>query len=387
MRVIENMISKVYSYRSYVNHRKTLAKKLDYLKSKNALKSHPLREKVLANNSHWLHKSDLGWFDYFFSVNGIASETYMPLRPYYLMIEPTLNHRLMVSTLKDKNFYELFFKEVSHPLVYARRINGIYYDVDYQRISGFEGLLKALKGTESFILKASLDSGGGQSIFLFKYDPKSYKCDGIEFNDSLLRSFHHDFVIQETVDQHFYYQGFNPSSNNTLRILVYRSVVDDSINVLHTLLRIGKKGSYLDHDNQGGVSLYVHKDGKLSELAYDNKGNAFPTFNGIVFSEMGAAPYYQEAVTAAQKIANKCYYGRLLALDFTVADSGEVQLLDVNCWRNGISHYQIHTGTLFGEFTPEIVNYCMKNPSFNIIRIFPKLSTDFALGYDEDNMI
>ncbi|MDD4219275.1 MAG: sugar-transfer associated ATP-grasp domain-containing protein [Sphaerochaetaceae bacterium] len=372
MNVIESMISKVYSYRSYVNHRKNLADKLDNLKSKNALKSHPLREKVLSNNSHWLHKSDLGWFDYFFSVNGIASETYMPHWPYYLIIEPTLNHRLMVSTLKDKNFYELFFKEVSHPLIYARRINGHYYNLDYQRIGGFEGVLKALKGVESFILKASLDSGGGQSIFLFKRDSKSYKCDRIEFNDSFLRSFSHDFVIQETVRQHSFYQDFNPSSNNTLRILVYRSVVDDSINVLHTLLRIGKKGSYLDHDNQGGVSLYIHGDGRLSELAYDNNGNAYPAFNGIVFSEMEVAPYYKEAVIAAQKIASKSYYGRLLALDFTVAESGEVQLLDVNCWRNGVSHYQIHSGTLFGDFTSEIVNYCTKNPSFNIIRIFPK---------------
>lgn len=234
-------------------------------------------------------------------------------------------------------------------------------------------VLSLVKSADAFILKASLDSGGGQSIYLFRKEPGGYKCDKTEFSEQFLGSFNHDFVIQELVKQHQFYRQFNPSSNNTLRLLVYRSVADDSLNILHTLLRIGAKGSYLDHDNQGGVSVYLNEDGKLLNTSYDGKGNPSDMQNGVKFSTCGPAPGYREARETAIGIASRCYYGRLLALDFTVDEEGRVLLLDINCWRNGISHYQMHCGTLFGNYTQEIVDYCWESPGFNIIRILSRV--------------
>lgn len=369
MNPIEYSLSRFYAYRSYRNHHKNLLRKVAILKSENRFLEHPSKPELGSGNGSLLTRQDLIWFDYFFSVNGIASQDYIPPRPYYLIIEPTLNHRLMVSTLKDKNFYELFYGDVDYPKVLLRRINGFMYDGAYNRVSSLAQAMKLLQAKYSFIIKVSLDSGSGRSIYLFRREGERSVCDGQSFGEEFLRNYKHDFVIQEVVVQHEYFRRFNPSSNNTLRMLVYRSIKDDSINILHTLLRIGARGSYLDHDNLGGVSIAIDQQGRLADRAYDGKGNAYSSFNGVTFSEQDIVPYIDSIRNAAYRIAQKTYYGRLLALDFTVSESGRVMLLDINCWRNGISHYQLSNGSLFNEFTREVLDFCRDKPAFNIIRI------------------
>lgn len=367
MNPAEFALAKLYAYRSYRNHHNNLQQKISRLKSEHRFREHP--SKPALKTGPLFTKKDLLWFDYFYSVNGIASLDYIPLRPYYLVIEPTLNHRLMVSTLKDKNFYDLFYASVPRPKVLLRRIHGFFYDGSYTRISTFSQMMKLLISYDSFMIKPSLDSGSGQSIFMFKREGDKYYCQENVFDEDFLKRYNHDFVIQEVIRQPEYFKKFNPESNNTLRVLVYRSVRDDSINILHTLLRIGAKGSYLDHDNLGGISIAIDPEGNLSEKAYDGKGHALASFNGISFDGQDQVPYVDMVWERARSIAGICFYARLLALDFTISEAGEVLLLDVNCWRNGISHYQMSSGSLFNEFTSEVLEYCAMNPSFNIIRI------------------
>ena len=76
-----------------------------------------------------------------------------------------------------------------------------------------------------------------------------------------------------------------------------------------------------------------------------------------------------EMKALAKKIANNIYYGRLLALDFTVNSDGDPLLLEINCWRNGIHQYQMHNGGLFKEFTKEILDYCQNYQPRFVARI------------------
>jgi len=368
MNPIEMILGKLYEQRSYRSHSRNLGKRLKLLREAGRLISNP-RKQIIRSYPALYKQQDSFWADYCYSINGIVSDSYIPLRAYYLAIEPTLNHRLMVSTLKDKNFYDLFFKSIESPKVLLRRINGFLYKGDYQPIDNITALDDSLAKLPAFILKASLDSGSGQSIFLFKNQAGVFKSEAVLFDNDFLREHKFDFVIQEFVKQHEYFAQFNPSSNNTIRVLTYRSVVDDSINVLHVLLRIGAKGSFLDHDNHGGVAIGIDHFARLGSGAYDSKGNIHKVFNGIVFADQSEVPFYKEITESARTIAAQSYYGRLLALDFTVSSHGQILLLDVNCWRNGISQYQYINGTLFGQFTKEVLDYCVQNPSFNIIRI------------------
>ena len=51
------------------------------------------------------------------------------------------------------------------------------------------------------------------------------------------------------------------------------------IHILHTLLRIGRKDCFMDHDNPGGVVIAITKDGYLKDYAIDVKGIKHESFN------------------------------------------------------------------------------------------------------------
>jgi len=71
----------------------------------------------------------------------------------------------------------------------------------------------------------------------------------------------------------------------------------------------------------------------------------------------------------AKKIAGNIYYGRLLAIDFTVNSDGNPLMLEVNVRHNGIHQYQMHYGGLFKEFTKEILDYCQSYQPRFVLRI------------------
>lgn len=371
MKIAEIILAKLYEKRSRNHHYRLAQKEVIKLKEKSLYIKHPLsnHETIVGNHKVLKYKEDLLWFDIFYSINGVQSNSYVPLNLFYRLIEPTLNHRLMVSTLKDKNFYELYYKEVDYPKVLFRGMNGFIYGRDYQRINSFENLRSLLETIDKFVFKASLASGSGKYIYLFRRKGSSFYCDSIIFDEAFLKRMPKDFVVQEVVEQHPFFKKFNPDSNNTIRVLIYRSVRDDSINILHTLLRIGAKGSFLDHDDKGGMSIAIDEGGVLKDSGFDGEGKRLFEFNGIVFKDIGKIPFIDDVISAAKAITEKTFYARLLALDFTVNSVGNALLLDLNCWRNGITHYQLNSGTLFSDFTEEILDYCEKNKSFNILRV------------------
>jgi len=46
-------------------------------------------------------------------------------------------------------------------------------------------------------------------------------------------------------------------------------------------------------------------------------------------------------------------------MDFTVDQTGKPIFLEVNCRWNGVSQYQMNLGSLFEDFTDEILSYCL----------------------------
>lgn len=365
MKLFDEIIARMHESLSNRYYDKVFKSKIRMLDKK--ISRNP-QQSVLLQYPRICTKSDVLWSDYVYTANNIPSNSYISPRVYSLLIEPTLNNKLMVASLKDKNFYEQFFIASMHPKTLLRRINGFYYTSSYQQISENE-LLSFLEPYDDFVVKSSLDSGSGKGIYFFVKSGNDYVCNNILFNNRFLMGYRDDFIIQERVLQHQMYSKFNPTSNNTLRVLTYRSIKDDSIHVLHTLLRIGGKGSLMDHDNLGGMSVSVQIDGKLSPVAYDGNGQQHKSSNGFVFSEQGEITHLEQLQNEAIQIASKSFYGRLLALDFTITPDNRILLFDLNCWRNGVTHYQLNNSTLFGEFTTEILDYCSIKPGFNIFKI------------------
>jgi len=339
---------------------KNIDKKIIELKKVKRYRIYPITENppLIANYSSF-KKKDVKWLNLFYSIYGEPDIGFIPLPVYYNYLEPRLNNGLLTSAIKEKNFYDKFLKNVRTPKTLIRRINGIYYDINYENFTpDDDSLYQRLSDIPAIIVKPSVESGSGRSIIRFTRNNHRFNSGREELTMNFLTRYGSDFVIQLLIRQHDFFRQFNPESNNSIRVLTYRSVINDKIHILHTLLRIGKTGSFLDHDNLGGVAVSIDESGRLKEYAYDVNGKNYESFNGITFSNMGEVPFIREIYKSAINIAKQVHYGRLLAMDFTVDHHGEVLLIEINCKGNGISQYQYSNGSLFKEFTKEILDYC-----------------------------
>jgi hypothetical protein len=309
------------------------------------------------------HKSDILWFDFYYSIHRKPDKNLISV-PTYRQIEGYLNDRMLTFAIKEKNFYDLFLPEIATPLTLLRRLNGIYYDGKYNSLEK-DRISEFLSRNEKLILKPAIYSGGGKSIMIFEKSNGVLKSKDKQLDISFLDNYSRDFVLQEFIAQHKFFSQFNSTSNNTIRIFTYRSVKNDSINLLHTLLRVGAKGSFLDHDHLGGVVLSISDKNRISRDAFDVLGNKYQSVNDIELASLGEVPFMEEIRDMARKIAKKVYYGRILAIDFTVTSEGIPLLLEINCRGNGVNQYQMHNGGLFKEFTKEILDHCQKeSPQF-----------------------
>jgi hypothetical protein len=354
---IRSVLRYLLAKKLIIPHKKKINRSIAALKKSGKYRCYPLLESmpVIKRYSFW-ENFYTRWLDFYFSIYGSPDPSFIP-EPVYYRIEACLNHRMLTYAVKEKNFYNKFIPDVSTPETIVRRINGLYYNSQFRKIE-VEQVLELLKEHDKVILKPSVESGGGSSIRVFERNDRGLSDKENVFDEQFLKAYTKDFIIQEYVVQHAYFSRFNPSSNNTVRVFTYRSVKDDTVNILHCLLRVGAKGSFLDHDHLGGVVLSINEQNRLNPYAIDIYGNKTTSVNGMDISTLDQVPTMNDIKKTAIKIAGDIYYGRLLALDFTVDRSGNPLMLEINCWRNGISQYQMHNGGLFREFTEEILDYC-----------------------------
>ena len=139
----------------------------------------------------------------------------------------------------------------------CRMGGGPILDNGYNPITG--ALDINLKDHSRIILKPSLDSCSGYGVMLFEKEESSWVSvsDGCQLTIEFLLSYGDDFVVQEAIAQHPDISRFNPSSLNTLRIAVYRSVKDNVPYAVASVIRICKEGM---------LSIMPMLEGYLQEL-------------------------------------------------------------------------------------------------------------------------
>lgn len=192
------------------------------------------------------------------SISGIQSDNIVPENLYLGKIEPVLNNRAFSITYADKNFYERYLHECRSvfPKTYLRGINGNVYDSNYKLIKDISLVRDCLKNEVQYILKPSTETSGGRNVFLIrilgnKFIQNKNSFDLNQFVQYLEIQFKNNFVLQEKIVQNQFYADFNQSSLNTVRIFTYRSVKDDRIIPLHSVLRFGKADSLVDNQASG----------------------------------------------------------------------------------------------------------------------------------------
>lgn len=346
------------------------SQKLEVLKNAGLFNEFPVNDIIPTLHQYKLKtKADKSYFDFYTSVTAISNPDYIPAPTYLLSLEPSLNDFRFVKTIENKALYDKDLLGVITPRTVLRKINGFFYDNNYNQLILSENFIKDLVSDyDKLVLKAAVDSGGGINLKFFTKREGRFYCDNVQLTGILLNQFP-DFVLQEVIVQHDFFRQFNPSSNNTLRILTYKSVKDNDIHILHCLLRVGKVNSLTDHDNLGGVVVGITKEGTLNDFGCDFNGIKFSNYNGINLLSLKSVPFLNEVKSMAMNIANQVYYARLLAIDFTIDKAGNPILLEINASGNGTCQYQMNNGSLFNDYTNEIIEFCISKQSPYFLKI------------------
>ena len=289
-------------------------------------------------------------------------------------IEPILNPIRLRDYYEDKNIYGKMYPKIWLPKTYLRRMNGIFMDEDYCILKTIndENLLKILEGVDRFIVKPSIDSCSGRGISLFiKKDQRYVSQNGIVLcYDTLIDYYKNDFIIQECISQSTFFSQFNPTSINTIRMAVYRSVTDNQLYVTNVILRIGANGSVVDNAHSGGRFIGINECGGLNKYVCETFGTTAKSFNGINFSQSDfVIPHYEEIKEFAKNVAKEIPHHRLIALDIGIDKDNKPILIEYNIGAFSYWLFQFSGQPALQGFTDEIINYCAAKKNYMLMQI------------------
>lgn len=280
-------------------------------------------------------------------------------------IERILNPYRFRSFYSDKNSYDLFLSKGSMPKTILRGyINSdILFDCDYKPVD-IDSLYNRMFPYERIIIKPSVDSSSGKGVeVLYRIENGNYLISSINqlFSGEWLKTMYSKgFIMQECLSQSQFFSQFNDSSVNTLRICVYKSVVDGIPYVTSAFLRIGKSGEYKDNAHAGGRFVGVNVDtGLLGNYVCDQYGDRTNVFNGIDFAANSYyIPNWSEILDFSKEIVSKFQHNNLFALDVMVDADNKPRLIEANFGGFGVWAFLMSNLSVFGGFTDEIIDYC-----------------------------
>lgn len=281
------------------------------------------------------------------------------------IIELTLNPFRYHGYYGDKNMFDKVMPDGVFPTTLLRRMYGCYYDAGYNRVTLDDTSLGEMLDNSGFnrvIVKPTLITMGGVGVTLFNNengvwtDVKTGEHLTLDYLD---RHSGEDFIMQEAFDQHEFMAKFNPTSVNTIRLAVYKSVKDDRCHVTQAVMRIGRKGSIVDNGCAGGMFVGIDKtNGSLLHNVCSEQGFTSTEFNGIDFKCEYKVPHWADIVRFAETVCQYIPNQRLFALDVALRSDGKPCLLEYNLTGFSIWLFQYVVGPAFGEYTDEIIDYC-----------------------------
>ena len=291
-----------------------------------------------------------------------SPEKIVPENVGHTVIDELLNPYKYRSYYGDKNMFDILLGGDKLPVTIMRRINGgPILDEKYQKINN---LKKYLSGYgDVLILKPSVDSDSGIGVTqLKKKEDFYYDTEGRQLNEDYLNSFGSDFVLQKCVQQSEFMNHLNPTSVNTIRLYVYKSLVDEEPHVVGGVVRVGKSGSYVDNAHAGGrfVGIDVNT-GRLGKMTFDADGGRERYFNGLDFeNEEFVVPEWEMVLSFAKNVANRLIHMHYIALDIALEEENKPTLIEYNIAASSFWLCMYTNQSPFGKYTDEIIDYCLK---------------------------
>ena len=227
-----------------------------------------------------------------------------------------------------------------------------------QEIDIVDAITKTLREEGGKLFLKPTGGEGGSGIFVIKESEGSIVVNGIkrdisEFVQNLPGG---TFILQKGIVQSKQMMEINPSSVNTLRVVVQQE--GECMKMRTCIIRMGRKGKEVDNSAQGGVSVKVDTStGQVAATATAEHGGGVMTCHPDTGKSFGdiAIENWPDLKTQIESIGTKLIDFKNIALDIAVTEEG-AKLLEFN-FRYGIEHQQCVLGgvrRLLGIY-PELV--------------------------------
>lgn len=288
------------------------------------------------------------------NISGISNYRIVPEEVFASDIQRSLcKQQEKIQYLANKSFYNRWYSGNVFPEVFVHNIDGIFFNNRY--ISITENEISKILGELDYpvVIKPNMDSMGGANVF-FPKDENELK--------SLMEN-SKNYVVQEVIRQHEFFDKYNRHGLNTIRLDLYRSVVTNDMHYLHAALRMGKGGD-LDNETAGGIHCFINEDGYLNDYAVDKIGDIYTQHpdTKLKFCDESKIPFFDEMKKLAIEIAKDLYLSRLISLDMCLDRTNRWRVIEINLFDITIQFAQLGGKPFFGHFTKEVIDYCKQNP-------------------------
>ena len=262
-------------------------------------------------------------------------------------IEPSLNFHEEAHYLSHKSLYRHHIDAEAFPADLFNIIDGEIFNGDMERITRSDAERLLSRDSGPVVCKPNFRSYGGSGIQFFDHP------------DDLAHELEHmdNVVVQKRLKQSPVFSAYNPKSLNTVRVYLYRSVVDNTIHILNTSLRMGVD-SLKDNVTTGGLISRINIGGHLNGYALGRYGKKYDRhpISGLKFDLQ--IPDYGKLCRLAERIMDKLFLLRIAGLDLYYDEHSEWKVLEINTKGHSIRMSQYAGVPFFGEYTREVISYC-----------------------------
>lgn len=327
--------------------------------ARESIKVHQDQQRITADEKKMIEKvwGELGfrgnvdWHRLYKNINGF-DPLYVPTDLYGAEIIPRLNKASLLEAWDDKAYYPRFFPKLKKPRMIGLRIDGLFYDGDYNTINP-QDLVRIILDEKRVIVKPS---GGleGRGIEIWN------TCE-TNLEEKLI-TFSSNYVIQEVLEQHTSLASLNESSVNPIRVMTLR--LNGKIEYLHSIVRFGVPGSITDVGFSNGKEIIqassVSPDGVISPFYFDADGIRRPRSKQLGGEAILQIPNFSKVIQLGMEIHEGLHHFDLVGSDITVDKNGQPIMIEYNVFWPGPIFPQYCNGPLFGQFTEELI-YCLKS--------------------------
>lgn len=274
---------------------------------------------------------------------------------------------------QNKAYFSNIYRGLKQPETVCRKIEGIYFDKDYNKITSEEAVdlcVKALEHIE-IVFKPSGLCGGKGVVFMAEGTREDIKRE-LDKIPKLM-------IVQEAIKQHPKMAELNPSTVNTVRMTTWCH--NGEVTPLAALIKVGNAGVRVDNYKHGGVLLGLNMDGTALPWGLNverQRVTSLPT--GIDLTAGFEVPGFDSVLDLATRGHMSIPRIPFVSWDIAIDETGEAVMIEAN-FGGDLRMHQATTGPIFGDFTSEFMD------SFLKIYYIEKANMDYNFNEFHDHIV